>query len=702
MVDGNRSSPERPLTFIENGFPTKRLHKVAVAQANSKMPIYQIHKWWARRLGSVFRSLIISSSLDPDSKEFWRHYYNGFTMENKIIYDPMMGGGTSMFEARRLGCRVIGADINPVAWFVTKKEIEPFNEVEADTQFSILEQKVGSKIKDLYTTRCSKGHLAEVLYCLWIRKLRCSSCGKEHKLFNNLIVRETETHRTLVCPQCGEIFTRGLKVKKPRCSRGHSVDIKLVPTAEGWFSCPSCSHKERLIKVTERRGHPLDSEMFCIEYACEQCGRRGYKKPSIRDIRLFKKAKQQFSRMKSELEFPTQKIGTLSSSDRRPVSHGFKRFNQLFNERQLLSLSMLLREIKQIEDQNLREYFLLVLSSSLETNNVLCKYETNWGKISALFGFPAYHVPERYGENNLWGQGRGTFPRNYMKLKRGKRYADAPFERIYRSRKDGRWDPRQKPVGSSVTTPVSCKGRFDFDSKDWTARIECRDSASFSAIPPGKVDAVITDPPYFETIKYSKLADFFYVWLRLGLEDDYRWFRAKTSQRDREAVAYGSSPKDARRFVRRLTKILKDANRVLKDDGVMIFTFHHTKQWAWEGLRKALHAAGFYVTATPIIRSEGKTGYRQGDFIGYDMCVVCRKYNGAPLLTMSNPSTADSYFQDVRDLKGLDRTITEPEILTVLMAKYLKVDDESAKTIMDHAPLLVSEIRQRLRFRTGQ
>jgi len=27
--------------------------------------------------------------------------------------------------ARRLGCKVVGVDLNPVAWFVTKEEVEP-------------------------------------------------------------------------------------------------------------------------------------------------------------------------------------------------------------------------------------------------------------------------------------------------------------------------------------------------------------------------------------------------------------------------------------------------------------------------------------------------------------------------------------------------------------------------------------------------
>ena len=36
-----------------------------------------------------------------------------------------MGGGTTVVEALRLGCKVTGIDLNPVAWFIVKTEVEP-------------------------------------------------------------------------------------------------------------------------------------------------------------------------------------------------------------------------------------------------------------------------------------------------------------------------------------------------------------------------------------------------------------------------------------------------------------------------------------------------------------------------------------------------------------------------------------------------
>ncbi|MBU8547322.1 hypothetical protein JJQ90_26675 [Roseomonas sp. ROY-5-3] len=35
-----------------------------------------------------------------------------------------MGGGTSLVESSRFGAETVGYDLNPVAWFVTKKQME--------------------------------------------------------------------------------------------------------------------------------------------------------------------------------------------------------------------------------------------------------------------------------------------------------------------------------------------------------------------------------------------------------------------------------------------------------------------------------------------------------------------------------------------------------------------------------------------------
>jgi len=138
---------------IEVDFPIEHVNPLAEREANARRPIYMLHKWWARRLGCVFRTIVLSSLIPNDEWErldaiarkqgdtAWKWlYYRQCQLtrrdadhaghrcalelidqycKEKIVLDPFMGGGTTVVEALRLGCRVIGVDINPVAWFIS-------------------------------------------------------------------------------------------------------------------------------------------------------------------------------------------------------------------------------------------------------------------------------------------------------------------------------------------------------------------------------------------------------------------------------------------------------------------------------------------------------------------------------------------------------------------------------------------------------
>ena len=54
---------------IENGFPIGFVSQLAEHESWRKevyRPIYYIHKWWARRLGSVLRSIIIARCIEKN------------------------------------------------------------------------------------------------------------------------------------------------------------------------------------------------------------------------------------------------------------------------------------------------------------------------------------------------------------------------------------------------------------------------------------------------------------------------------------------------------------------------------------------------------------------------------------------------------------------------------------------------------------
>jgi putative DNA methylase len=225
---------------IELDFPIELINPLAERESNTKRPYQLLHKWWAKRVGCVFRTIVLSS-LIPDSEWkqldeiarkqgvtawHWLYYRQCHVNENasdhtghgcaeeliakyckdKIILDPFMGGGTTVVEALRLGCKVIGLDVNPVAWFITKKSVEPVNLNKLQEAFKRLERTVAPEILRWYRTQCPKGHEADVMYVFWVKTVECSSCGKKTRLFNSFRIATKKGEDTVkdavVCPAC--------------------------------------------------------------------------------------------------------------------------------------------------------------------------------------------------------------------------------------------------------------------------------------------------------------------------------------------------------------------------------------------------------------------------------------------------------------------------------------------------------------------
>jgi putative DNA methylase len=98
---------------LDTDFDTDFANQIAQLEAYNKhhyRPNSYLHKWWARRCGSTFR--LILKQLVADEAQ--RDYYTPGGLAGKIILDPMMGGGTTLHEAIRLGAHVIGADLEPI------------------------------------------------------------------------------------------------------------------------------------------------------------------------------------------------------------------------------------------------------------------------------------------------------------------------------------------------------------------------------------------------------------------------------------------------------------------------------------------------------------------------------------------------------------------------------------------------------------
>src|SRR5208337_2545074 len=62
------------------------------------------------------------------SPRFAHAAIEAFTRPGDIVYDPFMGGGTTLVEASALGRNTVGTDINSLAVFISKIKTTVFTE----------------------------------------------------------------------------------------------------------------------------------------------------------------------------------------------------------------------------------------------------------------------------------------------------------------------------------------------------------------------------------------------------------------------------------------------------------------------------------------------------------------------------------------------------------------------------------------------
>ena len=667
--ESSRLSESRPELPIERGFPIERINEIAEKEGRAKQwyrPVYTMHKWWARRPGCLFRAISLYTLLDDpeaveifepgengtlsdfggghsnienlienvdlaDSESLWELYPKDVRIDDKKILDPFMGGGTSLVEASRFGAESTGYDLNPVAWFITKKELEAGETSVEDLEdaFEQVKADVADEILDYYKTECPHGdHEADVMYNFWVKEIDCRSCEHTIPLHQDFRIGkgryENDDKYNVLCPDCESVFLVDDWREECSCDEcGYEFVPEQGNVDYGDYICTECGQKYSITEQIEE-GDEFGLRLYALEYYCQYCddkGRskstvKGYKSVTSVDEERYQKAKQEWKNSGSLRQFvpnksirpgwktdATQFEGSMPGNGNLP-RHGIENWTDMFNERQLLSLSKILEAIEDIEDQNIKEYLLMTLSGTLRTNSMMVGYDYSYNKVVNIFKSNSFDPPREMCEGNVWGTkyGRGTFESIWDMVKRGVEYANAPTERYVEDGETHETGKFSQPIGRNTTIH---QGDMRL--------IEAED----------EYDAVITDPPYYNNILYSELSDFFYVWLKPRLEDEYDCFETEHTPRAESIVVNPASNKGDTEFESELKQAFSRINTALKDDGVVAFTYHHSSSESWGELLESLCETGFEVTATYPINSD-LNKFMKGESVSFDIVIVAR------------------------------------------------------------------------------
>lgn len=569
---------------IDTHFDVTFANEIARLESYNKhlyRPNTYLHKWWARRCGSTFR-LILKHLVDDEDQ---RDYYAPGGLEGKIILDPMMGGGTTLHEAIRLGANVIGADIDPIPILQARATLSDIPLPQIEAAFAKFFDALHQRLLPFFVTACPTcGRATEIQFTLHGVQRTCK-CGPALFVDSYDLRYEPDDSVIRICPRCHNI-TRGT------CDcEAHAQAVPLVE--KGTKSCAVCGEPYQ-----GDRNKPFYARYVPIAVV-GNCPQHGlfFARPTQGDLDLIGQANE----ARATLDFGPRADFTITPGPKSGdlIKHGVTSYLDLFSSRQLLYLHHAIDLLSGIEPL-IRLNLALLVSTSLEFNSMLCGYKgadkRRPGAIRHAFSHHAYSLPYTALENNpaYPEMTSGTLQKLFHdRIRRARHWARNPQERLIK-----KGEVRKITLRGEVDAGVEVTQFADLRQGSHRFLLIQGSSASLN-LDDNSVDYIVTDPPYFDSVQYSDLAAFFRVWLKRLIPTGAQWdYDLAESAVDPHANGGGQ-------YTDVLSAILAECHRVLrKDHGRLIFTFHHWNPKAWTALTIALKKPGFILINRYVVHSE--------------------------------------------------------------------------------------------------
>ena len=574
-------------------------------------PATYVHKWWARRLGSVLRSVLLAASSTGGKRP-------RPALKGAIVYDPLGGSGTTLVEAVKLGARVVARDINPVATLTQRQALQAWNFDVVEQLSAAVEASCRADIDSLYVTADGE----PVLHYFWVAIADCPDCGEPVELFSSYVFAKhaypsRHPAAQATCPYCHAICpvdaTADTQGYCPRC---HEVFGLAGPVRERTMTCPA-GHRSH---ITAALGRQVPRRRMYAKMVKTSDGAREYREIDKFDLDLYDRAAKLLADADAnDIVTPEGRL-TDGTNTIQALRWGYRTWASFFNDRQLYCLGRIAAALRDLPGHSPeREALIAAFGKTAEHHNTFCSFKgEGTGPVRSIFH---NHVlrPERCSvEGNPWGAhgGSGGYADALTRLRRAHNYKLDPTDLTARAGTINAQRGLSAPIQQAI---VSCWD--DFAANPGSAYVVTGDGGH-TDIPAGAVTLVVTDPPYMDNVHYSELADFFHAWLRgIGPYPEYPTVLTTRDEREVQNT-------DADTFRTMAADVWRECARVLSDDGLLVFSFHQSQTSGWEAVMRSLADAGFVVTAVRPVVAEVTTSLTKAAASApnrIDVIVVCRK-----------------------------------------------------------------------------
>ena len=559
-------------------------------------PVIAVHKWFARRPGTLFRALLLS---EFSSAPLTESFYKAGDLSGKTIADPFMGGGTPLLEANRLGADVIGCDINPMAYWIVRQEIEYLDLAAYKSAAFAVKNALEKEISPLYSTRCELcgDPEAQVKYFLWVKTMTCRACGRNIDLFPGYLVAKNIRHpqNIFFCPACGGLTETADRQNPGRCDHCRAALRLDAPAKHNKCRCGHCGEEN---PFPVNHGQPPAHRLFALEYLCYHCKSnhkgRFFKSPDSEDLAKVIESEKRAAGLQSE--FIPNEVIPPGDETNRLRRWGYSLYRELFNARQLVGLELICRLVQLHDNERIRRALATNLSDLLRYQNMLCRYDTMALKSLDVFSVHGFPVSLVQCESNLLGlgsggglpAGSGGWLNIVEKFTKAKVYCQAPFEVRHH---------RASSTGGKSFIPIRGEWIGDHREGARSRKVELSSTNAADRVwLERSLDAVLTDPLYFGNVQYAELMDFCYVWLRRLIHDEPA-FQALSTRNRNELTGNITLGRDWAHFAAGLSAVFAAVASALKPGAPFAFTYHHNDLTAYFPVAAAILDSGLICSA---------------------------------------------------------------------------------------------------------
>lgn len=649
--------PNRKL--IETIMPVSAISREAEKEKTARggMPS-AVHIWWSRRPLAAARSTLFASLVDDPSehpelfpseedqkreqdklikiiealavvenasnaevlktaRDEIRRYNDGLI---PVIFDPFSGSGSISIEAHRLWISSEAADLNAVATMITTAvsdiptrfhdifPIHPQDGLNLDVRLpgaqafaedvryygEWMRSEAFKRIGDLYPQMYDPGtgKNMDVSAWIWARTVKCPNpgCGCNIPLSSSYDLSRKKGSEVWVEPivEDGKISFR-LHNEPNNKENGKP---KVAQTAV--FKCPACGEITPDAYVKEcGKNHQISSQLIAI--VTDDGKKRLYLEPDAKQ--------ESAAKVPAPENIPH---GNLPDFPMRfsPPAFGLTDYADLFTNRQLVFISTMLELTKEVQTivekqaivsglqnenialadggkgalayaQAIRVVLILTISKLLDRCSSLCSWSSSsGGSLRNVFSRASMPMIWDYAEANPFSDAGGSFSNALARTCEA--IAELPSE------------------GKGHTTVADC------------------------TVPNPVRNAIIsTDLPYYDKASYGDLSDFFYVWLKKGLEDLYPdYFKTDISPKKEELTAFtyrwnGDRQQANAFYAEGLNIALRNLYESACEDYPSTLAYQYKRNDSkdssvmseWETFVTAVCNAGFMITASwPLAR----------------------------------------------------------------------------------------------------